>query len=160
MRTQTKFGTDTRPITLKQPGHPTAVIKVVIESSHPLGRVHLTADQTLYLPAGRLTQIAAMFIHGDPIGGKHGVPTDLACRDEEPSVRLGSYGAEAWPVGSVEAVEMPGLEAVLIEIIHPDGHGVLRLTPEQTLHIRDQLERISLVYFHENLWGGEDARLQ
>ena len=159
MSTLTKLGVEARPITLEQPGYPTTLIKVVIETPHPLGRVHLSADQTLYMHS-RLTQLAAMFLHGNTTGAKHTVPANLTYRDEEPSVRLGSYGAEAWPVIGDDVWGLPELEAILIESIHPDGHGVLRLSPEQTLHIRDQLERIGFVYFHENIWGGEDARRQ
>jgi hypothetical protein len=52
------------------------------------------------------------------------------------------------------------LDAVLIESVHPDGHGVVRLSPEQAIYIRDRLEQISISQLHENVWGGEDARLQ
>jgi hypothetical protein len=52
------------------------------------------------------------------------------------------------------------LEAVLVESVHPDGHGVVRLSPEQALAIRDRLEQITLAFLHENVWGGEDVRTQ
>lgn len=148
------------PITLEEPGRPRGLVKVVVESDHPSGhgRVNLTVDQALYIHS-RLTQIAAQYVHPDRSGTMREVPPEQANRSDDPFVRLGKYGAEAWPLGDGGTGDRQ-MDLVLIESIHPDGHGVVRLSPAQSIEVRDQLERISLDYLHENVWGGEDARVQ
>jgi hypothetical protein len=156
-----KFGAEARPVEMDGQGSQRLLLKVVVESDHPLGhgRLHLSADQMLYVHS-RLTQIAAVFLHPAHPDREHVCASGLPDRNEEPVLRLGRYGAEVWPLTSNGADDGLVLEAVLIESMHPDGHGVVRLTPEQTLYIRDRLEQISISRLHENVWGGEDARIQ
>jgi hypothetical protein len=161
MRKLGKFGAEAGPIAMEGQGSQRILLKVIVESDHPLGhgRLHLSADQALYVHA-RLTQIAAAFLHADHGGWRSTAHAEPARRDEEPVVRLGRYGAEAWPLVSDGGDGCAVLNAVLIESVHPDGHGVVRLSPEQAIYIRDRLEQISISQLHENVWGGEDARLQ
>jgi hypothetical protein len=156
-----KFEAEAWPITMDGQVSQRVLLKLIVESNHPLGhgRLHLSADQALYVHS-RLTQIAAELIHPGHAGGESIAGSDPARRHEEPAVRLGRYGAEVWAVTDCGADGRPVLEVVLIESVHPDGHGVVRLTPEQTLYIRDRLEQISMAHLHENVWGGEDARRQ
>jgi hypothetical protein len=156
-----KFEAEAWPIVMDGQGSQRVLLKVVIESNHPLGYGHLnlSTDQVLYIHS-RLTQVAAELIHPGHTGGESIAASDPARRHDEPAVRLGRYGAEVWVLTSSWEDSRPELEAVLIESAHPDGHGVVRLTPEQTLHIRDRLEQISIAHLHENVWGGEDARRQ
>jgi hypothetical protein len=161
MRKLGKLGAEAWPVAAEGSGYQRTLIKVVVESVHPLGhgRLHLSADQALYVHS-RLTQIAAVFLHGDPTGGLRTADPDPTHRHEDPVVRLGREGAEAWPLSHAGADGRPVLEAVLVESVHPDGHGVVRLSPEQALAIRDRLEQITIAFLHENVWGGEDARTQ
>ena len=149
------------PVAAEGGGHQRMLIKVVVESAHPLGhgRLHLSAEQGIFLHS-RLTQIAAVYLHGDLAGGSPTAPPDPALRPDDLEVRLGRSGVEAWPLCRPGADGRPVLDVVLVESVHPDGHGVVRLSPEQTIAIRDQLEQILLAYLHENVWGGEDARRQ
>ncbi len=149
------------PVAAEGGGHQRMLIKVVVESAHPLGhgRLHLSADQALSLH-GRLTHIAAVFLHGARADGPPTAPADPALRPDDLEVRLGRSGVEAWPLSRPGADGRPVLDVVLVESVHPDGHGVVRLSPEQALAIRDRLEQILLAYLHENVWGGEDARRQ
>jgi hypothetical protein len=161
MRRQTKLEAEARPIALDGPDHQRTLVKVIVTCDTRLshGLVNLSTDQALYIHS-RLTQLVALFLHGGRSGLTLGLHPDLTQRDEDPAARLGPYAADAWPIVGEEPDCQPVLDAVLIESNHPDGHGVVRLTPQQTVEIRDRLEQISLNYLHENTWGGEDARRQ
>ena len=74
--------------------------------------------------------------------------------------KLGTHGAEAWPIAREGTSSRPTLEKVVIESKHPDGHGVVHLSPDQALYIHSRLTQITLAFLHENGWGGEDARAQ
>jgi hypothetical protein len=149
------------PVAAQGGGYHRMLIKVVVESDHPLGhaRLHLSAEQGIFLHS-RLTQIAAVYLHGDVADGSPPDLPDPSLRPDDLEVRLGRTGVEAWPLCRAGAGDRPVLDVVLVESVHPDGHGVVRLSPEQTLAVRDQLEQILLGYVHENVWGGEDARRQ
>jgi hypothetical protein len=164
MHRHSKLGTiqaAARPVAAEGGGYHRMLIKVVVESVHPLGhgRLYLSAEQGIFLHS-RLTQIAAVYLHGDIAEGSPDWAPDASLRSDDLEVRLGQSGVEAWPLCRPGADGRPMLDVVLVESVHPDGHGVVRLSPEQTLAIRDQLEQISLDYLHENIWGGEDARRQ
>jgi hypothetical protein len=49
---------------------------------------------------------------------------------------------------------------VVIESEHPDGHGLIHLTPTQARYVHHRLTAIALDYLHEYGWGGEDGRAQ
>ncbi|HEY7036131.1 MAG TPA: hypothetical protein VH482_32660 [Thermomicrobiales bacterium] len=161
MRMLGKFGAEAWPIVMAGQGSRRVLLKVIVGCNHPLGhgRLNPSADQALYVHS-RLTQVAAELIHPGHAERQSIAESDPARRHDEPAARLGRYGAEVWALTSRWERSRPELEVVLIESVHPDGHGVVRLTPEQTLYVRDRLEQISIAHLHENVWGGEDARRQ
>ena len=151
-------GAEAWPIAREGTSYRPTLEKVVIESKHPDGRgvVRLSSDQALYAHS-RLSHITMAFLHGrvdrvDHLGVDR-VPDDHLHM-------LSRCGAKVWPISHEETDLPPVLEKVVIESDHPDGHGVVQLSPDQALYIHSRLTHITLAFLHENGWGGEDARAQ
>jgi hypothetical protein len=132
--------------------------KVVIRSEHPDGRgtINLSPDQALYVHS-RLSLIAAAYLHGhnDSIH-RLSLPSLPANHDQD----LSRCGTKVWPISCEHEGSPAILEQVVIDCQHPDGSGVIHLSPEQARYIHSRLTHITLAFLHENVWGGEDARNQ
>jgi hypothetical protein len=59
-------------------------------------------------------------------------------------------GAEAWPISRPGPGHRPILEKVIIESQHPDGDGVLHLTPDQALYVHSRLSHVNSAFLHKN----------
>jgi hypothetical protein len=59
---------------------------------------------------------------------------------------LKKNGAEAWPISREDFAYRPILEQVIIESNHPDGRGVIRLSPDQALYTISRLSLISMAF--------------
>jgi hypothetical protein len=132
--------------------------KVIVASKNPddRGEVHLTPNQALYAQS-RLSIINVAFLNGHPdsvhnLGTEH-LPTAHADK-------AGDTGAKIWPIIDDETSAHPVRKEVILESRHPDGYGLVHLTPEEARHIEERLKQIALAFLHENTWGGEDARRQ
>lgn len=58
----------------------------------------------------------------------------------------GKKTAEAWPIGRPGPGHRPVLEQVIIESHHPDGNGVVRLTPDQSLYVHSRLSHVTSAF--------------
>ena len=54
--------------------------------------------------------------------------------------------AEAWPISRPGPGHRPLLEKVIIESRHPDGDGVLHLTPDQALYVHSRLSHVNSAF--------------
>ena len=146
------------PISREGSGHRPMLEQVNIESNHPEGHgvVRLSPDQALYAHS-RLSTIAMAYLHGhsrqiDQLGIPQ-LPDDHAAK-------LSKCGAKVWPITHEDNGSPTTLVQVVIESEHPQGHGVIHLSPDQARYIHSRLSHITLAFLHDNLWGGEDARVQ
>src|SRR5215204_4928358 len=57
-------------------------------------------------------------------------------------------GAEAWPISREGIGYRPILEQVIIKSNHPDGNGLVRLTPDQALYVYSRLSIIATAFLH------------
>jgi hypothetical protein len=158
MNTAQKNGAEAWPISREGFGYRPILEQVIIKSNHPDGNgiIRLTPDQALYVHS-RLSIIAIAFLHGHNGQvhrfGVHHLPEDHVDM-------LSMCGAKVWPI-SHEIDGAPAvLEQVVIESEHPQGHGVIHLSPDQARYIQSRLSQITLAFLHENVWSGEDARVQ
>ncbi|HET8521944.1 MAG TPA: hypothetical protein VFL82_01850 [Thermomicrobiales bacterium] len=158
MQTRLRLGAEAWPISREAPSRFPILEKIVIQSMHPEGpgTVHLSPDQALYVHS-RLSLVATAFLHGHNDSVHH---LDLPSLPVNHRQEMSRCGAKVWPIGSEREGETPVLEQVVIESQHPDGDGVIHLTPEQARYIHGRLTHITLAFLHENVWGGEDARDQ
>ena len=62
----------------------------------------------------------------------------------------GKKTAEAWPIGRPGPGHRPVLEKVIIESHHPDGNGVLHLTPDQSLYVHSRLSHVTSAFLRPN----------
>jgi len=58
--------------------------------------------------------------------------------------------AEAWPISHQGAGHRPVLDHVIIESHHPDGNGVLHLTPDQALYVHSRLSHVTSAFLRSN----------
>jgi hypothetical protein len=151
-------GAEAWPISQEHKDYPPSLTKVIVASRHPDGRgeVHLTPDQALYAQS-RLSVIKVAFLNGHP-ESVHQFGIDQL--PDEHAEQMSGVGTRVWPIVDDETSPHPVLKEVVIENRHPDGHGLVHLTPEEARHIEHRLTEISLAFLHENVWGGEDARRQ
>ena len=151
-------GAEAWPISREDTGYRPILEKVVLESEHPDGHgvVRLSPDQALYVH-GRLSSIAMAFLHGGQVCVEHLGVDQLP---EDHLDRLSRCGAKVWPISHEAATVPPVLEQVIVESEHPDGRGLIHLTPDQVRYLHNRLTHITLAFLHENTWGGEDARAQ
>jgi hypothetical protein len=158
MNTQQRNGAEAWPISREGYGHRPILEQVVIESKHPEGQgiVRLTPDQALYAQS-RLSLVAMAYLHGHN-GQVHRFGIDHLPDDHED--KLSRCGAKVWPIGREEEGKPAVLEWVVIESEHPQGHGMVFLSPDQARYIQGRLSSITLAFLHENVWSGEDARVQ
>jgi hypothetical protein len=146
------------PISREGTGYRPILEQVIIKSRHPEGSgvIRLTPDQALYAQS-RLSIISMAYLHGRN-GEVHRLGIDQLPVDHES--HLSTCGAKVWPI-SHGAEDSPAvLEQVVVESEHPQGHGVIHLSPEQARYIHSRLSQITIAFLHENGWGGEDARVQ
>jgi hypothetical protein len=158
VNTLQRNGAEAWPISREGYGHRPILEQVIIKSNHPEGQgiVRLTPDQALYAQS-RLSLIAMAFLHGHN-GQVHRLGIDHLPDDHEG--KLSKCGAKVWPI-THEAEGVPAvLEEVIVESEHSKGHGVIHLTPDQARYIQGRLSQITLAFLHENVWSGEDARVQ
>jgi hypothetical protein len=138
--------------------HQEILSEVQVRNDHPAGsgRVHLTAEQALYAQS-RLSLIAAAFLHGhrEPV---HGLAVDMLPSDHRSL--LGRTHVRVWPICHEIYDDVWVLDEVVLESEHPDGDGMVHLSPEQAGDLHRQLTAITMRCLHENRWGGEDARAQ
>ena len=59
-------------------------------------------------------------------------------------------GAEAWPISRPGPGHRPILEKVIIESHHPDGNGVLHLTPDQALYVHSRLSHVNSAFLRNH----------
>jgi hypothetical protein len=151
-------GAEAWPIGREDTGYRPILEKVVVESEHPDGHgvVRLSPDQALYVHS-RLSTIAMAFLHGCTACVEH-LGVDRLPDDH--LQQLSRCGAKVWPISHNGADRPPGLEQVVVESEHPDGPGLVHLSPDQACYIHNRLTHITLAFLHENVWGGEDARAQ
>jgi hypothetical protein len=158
MNTLKRNGAEAWPISREDFGHRPILDQVIIESKHPAGygAVRLTPDQALYAQS-RLSLIAMAFLHGhsEQVQG-----LGIAHLPDDHAAMLSKCGAKVWPITHEADGSSSILEQVVIESEHPQGHGVIHLTPDQTRYIHSRLSHITLAFLHDNAWGGEDARIQ
>jgi len=62
----------------------------------------------------------------------------------------GKKTAEAWPIGRAGPGHRPVLEKLIIESHHPDGNGVLHLTPDQSLYVQSRLSHVTSAFLRPN----------
>lgn len=150
-------GADARPIGRTVAGQQPVLQKVILESHDLDGHsvVHLSPDQALYVHS-RLAVIIAAFLHGHQDRVEHLATAHLP---DDVEHHLRKCGARVWPISSENGTQQV-LEQVVVASDHPDGNGVIHLSPEQVSDVYHRLTRINLAYLHENTWGGEDARGQ
>lgn len=155
-----RSGAEAWPVTSQETGYRPSLEKVVIESYHPEGHgvIRLTPDQALYAQS-RLSTIISAFVEGANSSVRRLGGEDLP---EDHEDRMNPVGAKVWAIYRETEDQSPVLDQVVIESDHPDGHGLVRLTPEQARHIHDRLTQITLAFLHDYgyEWGGEDARSQ
>jgi len=154
MSTLHKIKAEAWPIARPSTSHRPILEKIVIESHHPGGNgvVTLGPDQSLYVHS-RLSSIVSAFLRGhDSYVRNLGVEQLPIDHEHE----LSASGAKVWPIRHVSN-GVPVLEKVVIESNHPDGHGPISLSPEQTDYIYRRLTQINLAFLHENVWGGESS---
>ena len=151
-------GAEAWPISRAGTSHRPILAKVVIESEHPDGHgvIHLAPEQALYVHS-RLSHITMAFLHGQDGGVRHLGVDHLP---DDHLQRLSTCGAKVWPISHEGTSPPPVLEQVVVESEHPDGHGLLHLTPEQAQYLHSRLSHITMAFLHENVWAGEDARAQ
>jgi hypothetical protein len=151
-------GAEAWPISREGTDHRPILEKILIASKHLDGRgiVHLTPDQALYAQS-RLSAIAVAFLHGHAVSIR-GVGIDRLPDDH--AQKLSECGAKVWPIVHQRDGAPPVLEQVAVESEHPAGHGLIHLSPEQARYIHERLTHITLAFLHDNVWGGEDARMQ
>jgi hypothetical protein len=138
-------------------GYTLRLMKIVVANrkSDEHDAVHLTPDQALYAHS-RLSIIKSAYLNGhfqqvQTLGVDH-LPDDHAHH-------LSSCGAKVWSIVD-ETASPKRLQFVVLESQHPDGYGMIKLSPEEALHIEERLTQITLAFLHENYWGGEDADSQ
>ena len=151
-------GAEAWPISREDTGYRPILEKVVVESDHPDGHgvVRLSPDQALYVHS-RLSSIAMAFLHGRPACVEH---LGVDRLPEDHLYQLSRCGAKVWPISGEADGLPPVLEKVVVESEHPDGHGLVHLSPDQARYVHGRLTHITLAFLHENVWGGEDARAQ
>jgi hypothetical protein len=142
------YGIDARPIERRGLSGERVLDEVVVESVHPSGhgRVVLTPDQTLRLLA-RLTQIDVSLLHG-------ALPVEFALKEATAAVD----GETAWAV--IRTTGQGTVECEEVVVADGAGIGVVHLAPEQVGELLQRLTALTLDYLHENVFGGEDARIQ
>jgi hypothetical protein len=152
------YGAEAWPISRERSGYSPMLTKVIVASRHPDGRgeVHLTPNQALYAQS-RLSMIKVAFLNGHQavvynLGTEH-LPAAHADM-------MNDLGAKVWPIIDDETSAKPVLKDVVLESRHPDGYGLVHLTPDDAAHVEERLTQITLAFLHENVWGGEDARRQ
>jgi hypothetical protein len=154
-----KIGAEAWPISREGMDHQPILLKVIVQSQNPNGKgvLHLSPDQALYAHS-RLSTITTAFLTGHPEAVHH---LGIEALPEDHGDRLNaSSGTRVWPIVHEGAELPPVLDEVVIESEHPDGHGFIRLTPDQARYIHGRLTHITLAFLHENVWGGEDALAQ
>lgn len=141
-------GINVRPIERRGPGEERVLDEVVVESVHPTGhgRVLLTPDQALRL-LGRLTQIDIALLHG-------ALPVEFALKEATGA----TDGEPAWPI--IRTTGRGTLECEEVVVADSAGIGVVHLSPGQVGELLHRLTTLTLDYLHENVFGGEDARIQ
>lgn len=156
--THRKQEVEARPVSRTIDGQQPLLQKVILESDHlgESGVVHLSPDQVLYVHS-RLAVIAAAFLHGHTEHLQH---LGTARLPEDAEQRMRKCGARVWMISREDETLPEVLEQVVVASNHPDGAGVIRLSPEQVPDLYSRLTQITLAYLHENTWGGEDARVQ
>jgi hypothetical protein len=139
-------------------GNTPVLMKVVVANKHSNERseVHLTPDQALYAHS-RLSIIKSAYLNGhfqqvQTLGIDH-LPADHAAH-------LSTCGAKVWSIVDDKAAPSERLQFVVLESQHPDGYGMIKLSPDDALHVEERLTQITLAFLHDNFWGGEDARSQ
>ena len=157
MKTHQKINAEAWPIARPSTSHRPILEKIIIESHHPDGNgtVTLGPDQSLYVHS-RLSNVVSAFLRGHD-GSVHNFGVEQLPADHEHA--LSACGAKVWPIRH----EMSGvetLEKVVIESNHPEGHGLISLSPEQANYIYSRLTQINLAFLHENVWGGESSGSQ
>ena len=151
-------GAEAWPISQEHTAHSPSLTKVIVASRHPDGKgeVHLTPNQALY-GQSRLSMIKVAFLNGHQESVHH-LGTDHLPEAHADEMR--GIGAKVWPIIGDETSSHPVLKDVVIESRHPDGYGLVHLTPDEARHIEHRLTEITLAFLHENVWGGEDALRQ
>jgi hypothetical protein len=150
-------GAEAWPVSREDTGYRPILDKVVVASRHPDGQgvIRLSPDQALYVHS-RLSTISMIFLDGHPERVDHFGVDRLP--DDHPS-KLSACGAKVWPVVQ-EDESPPALREVVVESEHPDGHGLVHLSPDQARYIHGRLTHITIAFLHDNGWGGEDSRAQ
>lgn len=158
MRKLGRHAAEAWPISREDTGYRPILEKVIIESEHPDGHgvVRLSPEQALYAHS-RLSHITMAFLHGHP---EHVDHLGVDHLPEDHLHMLSRCGAKVWPISHEAASLPPTLEKVVVESEHPDGTGLIHLSPDQVRYIHSRLTHITLAFLHENVWGGEDARGQ
>ena len=158
MRKLGRYAAEAWPISREDTTYRPILDKVVIESEHQDGHgvVRLTPDQALYAHS-RLSHITMAFLHGATVGVDH---LGVEKLPDDHLHMLSRCGAKVWPISHEHDNLPPVLEKVVVESDHPDGRGLIHLTPDQARYIHSRLTHITLAFLHENVWGGEDARSQ
>jgi hypothetical protein len=62
--------------------------------------------------------------------------------------KLGTHGAEAWPISFEGPGARPILAKIIVESRHPDGHGIVHLSPDQALYAHSRLSHITMAFLH------------
>jgi hypothetical protein len=158
MNTPNKNGAEAWPISREGKGYRPILEQVIIKSSQPDGNgvVRLTPDQALYAQS-RLSLVSMAYLHGHN-GQVHRFGMDHLPDDHE--AKLSKCGAKVWPIGREEEGKPAVLDWVVVESEHPQGHGMVFLSPDQARYIQGRLSQITLAFLHENILSGEDARAQ
>jgi hypothetical protein len=60
--------------------------------------------------------------------------------------RLGTHGAEARPIS--RGTGLPVLDKVVVESEHPDGRGLIHLSPDQALYVHSRLSHVTAAFLH------------
>jgi hypothetical protein len=132
--------------------------KIVIASKRPhdKAKVHLTPEQALYAQA-RMSVIKSAIQGGHLASIRH---LGSARLPDDHADHLKSCGAKVWTISEQADATHELVTQVVIESSHPDGYGMVSLSPVEALHIADRLTQITLAFLHDSAWGGEDARNQ
>jgi hypothetical protein len=147
-----------RPIGHTGEGPHPLLQQVIVERSHPDGDdvIHLSPDQALYVHS-RLAVITMAMLHGHAERIEH---LGTAHLPDDPASDLRSCGARVWLIVGEGGASAPVVEQVVIASVHPDGDGIIHLSPQHANELYRRLTQIALTHFHETRWGGEDARAQ
>jgi hypothetical protein len=62
--------------------------------------------------------------------------------------KLGDHAAEAWPISRVGPNGYPFLEKVVVASHHPDGDGMISVSPDQVLYVQSRLSHVTTAFLH------------